>query len=53
MRRRLDLELVRRGWTHLSYTPVLDNNWPSRRTGEGLGAILCANYLAYPRNFRS
>ena len=46
------LELVARGQTHLSYTLVLDDNWPSRRTGEGLGATLCANYLAYRRNFR-
>lgn len=46
------LELVRRGQTHLSYTLVLDHNWPSRRTGEGLGASICANYLAYRRNFR-
>ena len=45
------LELVRRGWTHLSYTLVLDDNWPSRRTGEGLGGSLRANYLAYRRNF--
>jgi GNAT superfamily N-acetyltransferase len=46
------LELVRRGWTHLSYTLVLDDNWPSRRTGEGLGASLCANYVTYRRRFR-
>ena len=46
------LQLVRRGQTHVSYTLVLDDNWPSRRTGEGLGASLCANYLAYRRNFR-
>ncbi len=46
------LELARRGWTHLSYTLVLDDNWPSRRTGEGLGAEVCANYLAYRRSFR-
>lgn len=46
------LELARRGWTHLSYTLVLDHNWPSRRTGEGLGASLCANYVAYRRSFR-
>jgi hypothetical protein len=46
------LELVRRGWTHLSYTLVLDDNWASRRTGEGLGADLCANYVAYRRNLR-
>ena len=46
------LELARRGWTHLSYTQVLDDNWPSRRTGEGLGAKVCANYLVYRRNLR-
>ena len=46
------LELARRGRTHLSYTLVLDHNWPSRRTGEGLGCELCANYVAYRRNFR-
>jgi hypothetical protein len=46
------LELARRGRTHLSYTFVLDDNWPSRRTGEGLGAEVCANYLAYRRDFR-
>jgi hypothetical protein len=46
------LELVRRGFTHLSYTLVLDDNWPSRRTAEKLGAAICANYVAYKRNFR-
>jgi hypothetical protein len=45
------LELVRRGAQYLSYTLVLDDNWPSRRTGEKLGAFVCANYLAYRRNF--
>jgi GNAT superfamily N-acetyltransferase len=46
------IELARRGYTHLSYTLVLDDNWPSRRTAEKLGAQVCANYLAYRRNFR-
>jgi len=46
------LELARRGHTHVSYTLVLDDNWPSRRTGEGLGAQVCANYLTYRRNLR-
>jgi GNAT superfamily N-acetyltransferase len=46
------LEFTRRGYTHLSYTLVLDDNWPSRRTAEKLGAQVCANYLAYRRNFR-
>ncbi len=43
------LELVRRGATHLSYPLVLDDNWPSRRTAEKLGAHVCANYLTYRR----
>jgi GNAT superfamily N-acetyltransferase len=46
------LELVRRGSSHVSYTLVLDDNWPSRRTGEGLGGSLCANYVAYRRELR-
>lgn len=45
------LELVRAGATHLSYTLVLDDNWPSRRTAEKLGAHVCANYMVYRRNF--
>ena len=45
------LELVRRGATHVSYTLVLDDNWPSRRTAEKLGAEICANYMVYRRNF--
>lgn len=44
------LELARRGSTHLSYTLVLDDNWPSRRTAEKLGAEVCASYLAYRRH---
>jgi GNAT superfamily N-acetyltransferase len=47
------LELVRRGAKYLSYTLVLDDNWPSRRTGEKLGAFVCANYMVYRRNFRN
>jgi GNAT superfamily N-acetyltransferase len=46
------LELVRRGARYVSYTLVLDDNWPSRRTAEKLGAEVCANYLVYRRNFR-
>jgi GNAT superfamily N-acetyltransferase len=45
------LELVRRGAKYLSYTLVVDDNWPSRRTGEKLGAYVCANYMVYRRNF--
>jgi hypothetical protein len=46
------LELARRGASHVSYTLVLDDNWPSRLTAERLGAEVCASYLAYRRNFR-
>lgn len=46
------LELVRRGARYLSYTLVLDDNWPSRRTAEKLGAVICANYVVYRRNFQ-
>jgi len=46
------LELARRGASHVSYTLVLDDNWPSRRTAEKLGASICANYMVYRRNFK-
>lgn len=46
------LELVRRGAKYVSYTLVLDDNWPSRRTAEKLGAFVCANYVAYRRDFK-
>ena len=47
------LELIRRGASYLSYTLVLDDNWPSRRTAEKLGASVCANYVVYRRDFRT
>jgi hypothetical protein len=47
------LEHVKRGNTYVSYTMVLDDNWPSRRTAEKLGARVCANYLVYRRTFAS
>ena len=46
------LELARRGARFLSYTLVLDDNWPSRRTAEKLGGAVCASYLAYRRDLR-
>jgi hypothetical protein len=44
------LGLVARGATHVSYTMVLDDNWPSRRTAEKLGADVCASYVVYRRS---
>ena len=46
------LESVQRGATHVSYTLVLDHNWPSRRTAEKLGTTVCASYVTYRRSFR-
>jgi len=45
------LQLIRSGSKYLSYTLVLDDNWPSRRTAEKLGAKVCANYVTYRRTF--
>jgi hypothetical protein len=45
------LHLIKNGSKYLSYTLVLDDNWPSRRTAEKLGARVCANYVTYRRNF--
>ena len=45
------LASVRHEVTHVSYTLVLDHNWPSRRTAEKLGATVCANYVTYRRRF--
>jgi len=47
------LRLIRNGQKYLSYTLVLDDNWPSRRTAEKLGATIWANYMVYRRNFRA
>lgn len=46
------LTLARRGARFVSYTLVLDDNWPSRRTAEKLGAFVCANYVTYRRRLR-
>ena len=43
------LTLIRQGAKYLSYTLVLDDNWPSRRTAEKLGAKVCASYVTYGR----
>jgi GNAT superfamily N-acetyltransferase len=43
------LTLAERGARAVGYTLVLDDNWASRRTGERLGAEVCAHYVAYRR----
>ncbi|HYB91131.1 MAG TPA: hypothetical protein VEC38_08800 [Candidatus Binataceae bacterium] len=45
------LKLIRRGAKFVGYGFVLDDNWPSRRTGEKLGGQICSNYVSYRRNF--
>ena len=32
------------------YTLVLDDNWPSRRTAESLGARVTGNFVTYRRD---
>jgi GNAT superfamily N-acetyltransferase len=46
------LKLVEKGAKYLSYTLVVDDNWPSRLTARKLGARVCANYVVYRRDFR-
>ena len=35
---------------YAGYTLVLDDNWPSRRTAERLGARVTGNFVTYRRN---
>jgi GNAT superfamily N-acetyltransferase len=45
------LKMIESGARFLSYTLVVDDNWPSRRTAEKLGAKVSANYVVYRRDF--
>jgi ribosomal protein S18 acetylase RimI-like enzyme len=45
------LEMERQGMQYAGYTLVLDDNWPSRRCAESLGARVTGNFLTYRRNF--
>ena len=36
---------------YAGYTLVLDDNWPSRRTAESLGAKVTGNFVTYRRDF--
>ncbi len=44
------LEMAARNLRYAGYTLVLDDNWPSRRTAEALGARVTGNFLTYRRN---
>jgi hypothetical protein len=41
------LAMIERGYRTGSYTVVLDDNWPSRRTAEKLGARVTRNFNVY------
>jgi hypothetical protein len=41
------LGMIERGYKSASYTVVMDDNWPSRRTAEKLGARVTRNFNVY------
>lgn len=41
------LAMIERGYKTGSYTVVMDDNWPSRRTAEKLGARVTRNFNVY------
>jgi hypothetical protein len=43
------LAMIARGYKSASYTMVLDDNWPSRRTAERLGGRVTRNFVIYRR----
>jgi hypothetical protein len=43
--------MIGRGYKTASYTVVLDDNWPSRRTAEKLGARVTRNFNVYRKEF--
>jgi hypothetical protein len=46
------LAMIARGYKTASYTVVLDDNWPSRRTAERLGARVARNFNVYRKDLR-
>ena len=44
------LAMMDKGYRSASYTVVLDDNWPSRRTAEKLHAHVARNFVVYRRN---
>ncbi|MGH8011052.1 MAG: hypothetical protein ACREQ4_00970 [Candidatus Binataceae bacterium] len=43
------LTMARNSMSYAGYTLVLDDNWPSRRTAESLGAHVTSNFVSYRR----
>ena len=43
------LGMIDHGYKRASYTVVLDDNWPSRRTAEKLGARVTRSFIVYRR----
>jgi len=41
------LAMIERGYKSASYTVVMDENWPSRKTAEKLGARVTRNFNVY------
>ena len=46
------LAMMDRGYKSASYTLVLDDNWPSRRTAEKLGGQVARNFAVYRREWK-
>jgi hypothetical protein len=44
------LTMAQHRMSHAGYTLVLDDNWPSRRTAESLGARITSNFVTYRRD---
>lgn len=46
------LAMIDRGYKTASYTVVMDDNWPSRRTAEKLGARVIKNFNVYRKELK-
>lgn len=46
------LAMIERGYKTASYTVVMDDNWPSRRTAEKLGARVTRNFNVYRKDLK-
>ena len=45
--------MIERGYKSASYTVVMDENWPSRRTAEKLGARVTRNFNVYRKELEA